>query len=453
MPLRFTVRAFFVLLVVITLFYGCRRSDEARTAVVQPSAVKSVETQERLPPATTARPLFLSQALTAVLVEEQADALPLWHGLRAEKPALLIFSAKTLRPLPQHVAPEIDRLLGKNSQAELQRRIARPVADLLLASDLGVAAAMQRGYFSRVIWVVPLEDDAVLLPLDDFKKGMLERAAGWGGEIDSFKNAWDGTFTGRLDGITVDVVTIDRLPKLQGPVVIHLDGGFFKSYYSNEVKKSLFSVLQDLLGKVAQRQYQPLAVTISHDNLSYELPLTMRFLARDLASIISDPSILIQGTPRMKLRGQQAYLDSFYQPEMILERARELVKIGPQDADAHYSLYRALRQGRQQEQALLALEQAVKLDPVYADEYIELINLALEDKNYNSALSLVEKALRAVPDNPFVRYRKAQLLAEAGRGKESYAILQDLRTLPWSTFYYPRIQEDIDRLQLEISQQ
>jgi len=121
---------------------------------------------------------------------------------------------------------------------------------------------------------------------------------------------------------------------------------------------------------LAKRKYPVLDISVSYDNLNFEVPLTQRFMANDIVAIIADPVQMTAPSKEMQLRGEIRYLDSFFQPDTILQKARELVGLNDQSADSHFILYRALRQNRQLDQGLAELERAAELDPVYANEFI-----------------------------------------------------------------------------------
>lgn len=444
-----TYRNAYVLYMSALIFFlllnsGCQRRDESSTAPPVASPPQSTSPS----PAAVISPkkVLFKENLSPVIVEEQANALTHWREFREQKPVLLVFSAKVIRPIPEPLKGEVDQLIVSGAPEELNRRIGRPAPDRLLAADMGVAAALRQGYFSRIIWVAPLEEGAVLLPLAQFKENYRQVAGGWGDEIDSFREVGEGTFTGTLAGIPVDVVTIAQLPKIVEPMIVHIDAGFFASTYSNQVKTPLYTTMKAHFEKIAARSYHPLQVTVSHDNLDYEIPLAMRFLGNEISAFVANPTLLVHAAATMKLRGEMMYLDSFFQPEMIEQKARELVQREGSNADNHYSLYRALRQAKKLDQGLASLEQAIALDPVYADEYIELVNHAAEKKQGEAALAMLDSAIRALPGNPLVKLRKAQLLIDLGRGQEAGVILRDLKRLPWSDIYYPRIQQNIDTL-------
>lgn len=446
-------------LLLLTLAACNRQEGPAPTQVIKSKSVEErqdyvpANSSSMVPTASVASearqdgyPVLFQDQIVPTRFEEQTSALSLWKKHANRKPVLLLLSSKVIRPLPKTLQEEADRLLSSANEAEMNRRVAQPASDLLLAADLGLPAAMRQGWFSKVIWVVPVQKESQLLPLDDFKSMLQEQVSGWDMDIQSFAVNENGVYAGTLGGTPVEVVSIDRLPEIREPFLLHMDAGFFSAIYNNEVKTPLYPMLASHLNQIAEKKYHVLGVSISHDNQSLEVPLAQRFLANDLASLVADPEKLTAATSTMKTRGEIRYLDSFFQPETIEQKARELIQLDSQDADNHYVLYRALRQSRQLDQALIALEQAIARDPVYANEYIELVNHALQKQQYQAALAMLDSALQAQPVNPLIRLRKAQVLVTMGRGGEAMQMLEGLQKLPWSEFYYPRIHQEIKEL-------
>lgn len=422
--------------------------SESSEAVLTPSPQTPPITAELATPhRSTEIPILFHESLEPQIVEEQANALRYWKQHAQQKPVLIVFSAKVMRLLPDVLQKEAGKLLTEGRDAELFRRVARPVADQILAADYGLPLAMNQGWVAHVVWVVPLEKNAQLMSLTEFKKVLGQGAGGWGpGDLDTLKERGDGGYAGVLAGVPVEVVSVDRLPSITAPVLVHFDSGFFATIYKNEVKTPLSVMLIDHFKQIAERKYKTLGVTVSRDNQSFEVPLSMRFLGEDIADYIVNSERIRQLTPAMKLRAEMRYLDSFFQPDVILKKAVALVEMDNNDADSHYAMYRALRQSHQLDQGFAALDKAVQLDPVYADEYIELVNHAEQKQQHEAALKILDKAILALPDNQLVRLRQAQLLVRLERWNEAVGIMVGLQKLPWSEFYYPSVRQDLDAM-------
>ncbi len=383
--------------------------------------------------------------ITAKLFESTSDVLPEWRIYGDVKPTLLLFSNKTLAPVPREFQDDVSTLLNSADPEEIRRRTARPFApDTLLQVNMSVAAAMHEKYFSRVVWVVPVANDRELT-LESFQLQLRERAEFWGEYIDTF-SLKDGRITGQLDGVPVDVVKVDQLPELDGPVLMHFETGYIQPLYRDEIKTPVFSLLRQVCKAVAEKQYAAWMVSVSRDTLSDGLSLESRFVADEIARFLALPENLDKITEEEVLRRDALSLVNFFKYEDVFKSYHELANLRPDDASAWYGQYKALRDLRQPDNALTALERAVSLDPVYAYEYQDLSDLALQAKREDKALEMLDKVIAANPQDPFLRFHKARLLLSLGRNEEAEPILQELASLPWSTFYYPEIKTEIERL-------
>lgn len=448
-----------ILLLLTTLLYAC--GEKSTTPSAPPSATPAgTSGSATVTPqptagsgATAVAPVvhtpaavkpFLQAGMKARLVEEQTEALPLWREFRYDRPTLLVFSAKTINAIPETVAAEVARTLATATDAEIVRRTARPSAETLLAADMGITAALRAGYFSRVIWVAPTDETAGL-SFASFMTQFRAAAGGWGRQLDSFQPAGKN-ISGELEGVPIDIVTLDSLPAVTGPTIVHIDSGFFKGYYRNEIKTPFYLTVVGLLKKVAAKGYKTVAVSVSQDNLMGEISIATRFLGRDLAMIIADPTILEKPVRRLLVRGDLLYLNNFFKLDLQHEKARELVALDKSDAGAQYALYEVLRGMKQDQEAFAALARAVQLDPVYLIEYLLLAEGAVEGKQPEAGLAFINKAVRAAPQNPFLRLRKVDLLLTLKRGAEALPLLEELKREPWSSTYYPNMSEEIDGL-------
>jgi len=70
----------------------------------------------------------------------------------------------------------------------------------------------------------------------------------------------------------------------------------------------------------------------------------------------------------------------------------------------------------------------------------------LEKKQYQAAVAMIDSAIKALPDHPLIKLRKAQILMEMGNKKEASPLVEVLEKLPWSDFYYPSIRQALAKL-------
>lgn len=382
----------------------------------------------------------LKASIRPQVVETTGDALPLWRSYRGNRPTLLLFSNKPLLPIPSQIRADADRLLAGND-TELIRRTARPVADQLLHPFMAVGAALQNGYFERVIWVVPVTADRKLVR-DVLIRQMEERSPEWGRDLQSFV-AQDNRLSGTLANIPVDIVTIDHLPPITAPLLVHIDSGYFQPFYKGEIKTPLYDLLRSQLRLLAAQNYQGGVVTVSRDNQFENLPLATRFISTEIASFFIDPKKLEESNPLEALRTEALFLENFMQSEKIVTNYQQLQQASPNDASVHFGAYLALRRVRKGQEALAALQQAVLLDPGYAYEYLELAGTALQKNLPGNALEMLALAAAAQPDDPLVVLQQAELLLFAGKKAEAVVLLQKLAALPWSDVTYPQMRQRI----------
>lgn len=389
--------------------------------------------------------VLFSASVNVETIETTADALTTWRDFSDVRPALLIFSNKPLMPPPSLVRAELSELLAVAGRDEVRMRTARPSEpDTLLRPEMAVASGLLEGYFSRVIWVVSPEEGSKL-QLEGFVTHFRRRAEKWGENLDTF-HLEDGHIVGTLAGTRVDVVTVDQLPVLTEPLLLHFDVSYLLPLYKGEIKTPIYRLLRQQCKKIADMNYLAWRASVSRDNLTGDMPLDTRFFADELARFIAQPVLLGQATQDELLRTEALYLVNFLENERIYEDYQRLKELRPLDASVLFGEYKVLRDLRQPDQALRSLEQAVSLDAIYAYEYNALADQAMEKKFVDKALQQLDKAIAALPREPFVRMRKARLLMSLGRDEEARAILEELRKLPWSSNYYTEVRTEIERL-------
>jgi len=379
------------------------------------------------------------------VVETTADALTTWREYSDVKPTLVIFSTKTLMPVPADVRDDLSELLDTADKDEVRALTARPSRpDTLLRPEMAVAAGLLEGYFSQVVWVVSVQEKSEL-QFEGFMELFRQRAEAWGANFETF-GVESGHIAGTLAGVPVEVVTVEQLPDLAGPIVFHFDASYLLPLYKGEIKTPIFDLLRSQAEMLAARDYQAWAATVSRDTLTGDVPLDARFFADEMARFIAKPEMLKVTTEDEQLWRQALYLVNFFKSEMIYEDYQKLKKLRPQDAAVLFGEYKVLRDLHQPDQALHSLAQAVALDPVYAYEYLALADLAMEKQLVDKALKQIDQAIAALPDEPFIQLRKAQLLLSVGRDDAARPILEKLRDLPWSKRYYQEVRTEIERL-------
>jgi len=139
-----------LLLLLLVILWACESRQQESAAPGTTAAAVAVMVPRSFTP-------LLHEPAEPLLVEAPSEALAAWRPVGEERPALLLLANDPfLRPLPPPLADEILALARSASSAELRRRGTAGVADPLLLPEMTVTAALRAGFFSRLIWVLPL---------------------------------------------------------------------------------------------------------------------------------------------------------------------------------------------------------------------------------------------------------------------------------------------------------
>ncbi|MDX9709427.1 MAG: hypothetical protein RBT64_07710 [Trichloromonas sp.] len=389
---------------------------------------------------------LLKEPAEPLLVEAPSEALAAWRPVGEERPALLLLANDPfLRPLPPPLTDGILRLTREGSPDELRRRGTARVADPLLLPEMTVTAALRAGFFSRLIWVLPLAAEGEM-NLDTLRAQLRDYGALTEEEAVALVFEGGGA-SGTIHGIPWRIVPLAALAAPAEPIVLHIDLSYFSPLYKGEIKTPLYPLLGQTLQRLRELGMRAGAVTISRSNLDGGLPLETRFIGTDLAELFRRPELLDAPLPELwDQRSRTLYLANFFQKERIRELLEEMRRDAPEDASISFALYQVLRQFREGSAALAELGRAVTLDPVYGREYLDLVPLALDKEQPEEALRMLDLAAKVFPDDPFIPLDRAGLLLQAGRGRESREILQRLQKLPWSPVYYPELPQRLKEM-------
>ena len=428
-------------LLLLLLLSLCACEQQRQESVVPDTATAVVAVSA--PRSFTA---LLKEPAEPLLVEAPSAALALWRPAGEERPALLLLANDPfLRPLPSELAAKILALARSADPAELLQQGTARVPDPLLLPEMSVTAALRAGFFSRLIWVLPLAAEGEM-NLDTLRAQLREYGALSEEEAAALRLEGGGA-SGTAQGMPLRIVPLTALAAPAEPIVLHIDLSYFRPLYKGEIKTPLYPLLGQTLQQLRELGMRAGAVTISRSNLDGGLPLETRFIGGDLAELFRRPELLDSPLPELcDQRSRTLYLANFFQKERIRELLEEMREKVPEDASVAYAYYQILRQFREGSAALAELERAVALDPAYAREYLDLVPLALEKDQPEEALRMLDLAARAFPDDPFIPLDRAGLLLQAGRGRESREVLQRLQKLPWSPVYYPDLPQRLKEM-------
>lgn len=390
---------------------------------------------------------LLDSPCTPAVVENPALALATWREFRPAAPTLLLLSNNPfLLPGPASLQAEIRNLLETAAPSELQRQATSLVADPVLLPAMAVRAALEQGYFSRLVWIFPSSDATLQLNLEQFRRQLLDAGLVSTTEAETLQLA-NGTFHGRVAGIPFVAAPSTTLPKLQGAVVLHLDLSYLQRLYKGEIKTPLYPLLGQTLQSLQGAGYDALAVTLSLSNLEGGIPLASRFVGFDLATIFSQPAILKDGPPaHWAQRASALYLENFFKKDEVRDIYQKLEQRRPDDPSIKYALYSVSREFKEGDKALSYLADAVRIDPAYGLEYQVLAQLARDKNLPDQELRMLLLASNALPSNPFFKLAIAEQMLAGSQRDHAQKLLQELQQLPWSEIYYPDIAEHLQKL-------
>ncbi len=428
-------------LLLLLLLCLCACEQQRQESVVPDTATAVVAASA--PRSFTA---LLKEPAEPRLVESPSAALAAWRPAGEERPALLLLANDPLlRPLPPSLADEILRLTREGSPDELRRRGTARVPNPLLLPEMTVTAALRAGFFSRLIWVLPLAAEGEM-NLETLRAQLREYGALTEEEAAALRLEAGGA-SGTAQGMPLRIVPLTALTAPTEPVVLHIDLSYFSPLYKGEIKTPLYPLLGQTLQQLRELGMRAGVVTISRSNLDGGLPLETRFIGGDLAELFRRPELLDSPLPELwDQRSRSLYLANFFQKERIRELLEEMRQKAPEDASVAYAYYQILRQFREGSPALAELERAVALDPAYAREYLDLVPLALEKEQPEEALRMLDLAAKVFPDDPFISLDRAGLLLRSGSNREGREILQRLQKLPWSPVYYPDMPQRLEEM-------
>ncbi len=438
------MRFFSVLISLLVLFLcACEQP-------VQQSKTSPVE-NKNVPAATdiTNSGLF-HQPSEPIMLELPNEALTHWRTENAEKPALVLYSfdplLKSIDPSLQQQAQE---LALSGSAKQLRRHGSFNSAEPVILPIQTVSAALDAGLFSKLYWIFPSKVEAEQLELAFFSKQMLEKELMTDQEAAAL-TLEDGIYRGTVRGIPFAAIHHQKLPEIPEPLVLHIEMGFFRGLYDNEIKSPIYTLLHDTAINIQQQNWQPLATTLSYSTLEGAISLDVRFVLSNFADLLRYPELLKKDIPEeWRIRSEALYAGDMFSESKKIELAKQTVEVAPESAAAHFDHFQALFLSKQLQPALGALAETVKRDPGYAAGYLELAQLALEEGNLEMGMDLLELAEDYFPDNPFISLQKAHLLTYQNQFDAAEAELKELPE-QWSKVYHVEIPAKITDIKKRI---
>jgi tetratricopeptide (TPR) repeat protein len=399
--------------------------------------------QETTPAVNTARYAtadLMNQPIPLRQRESITQLLPVWRKYQYQKPTLLLLSNNPhLVERPPGVKTEIDNLLSSGN-VELMADTANPI----ILSSSAVDVALRQRWFNSLAWALPLRDPAQEMSLDKFREQLSASIS-----IDETESAAltlnERIFNGQLRGLPFTAAALPLLQNISGPVVVHIDLGYFQPLYKNEISTPLLQIVFETLSTLKKMHLQTLAVTFSYGHLDDHMALDVRFLGDILSYLIEDPTRLDQDIPiNWQRQGEALYLENFFQKEKVRDIFIAQEQEAPQAAWVKYNLYKSAAEFKAGDAALEYLAQAVALDHLYALEYLELSNMAYDKQRPDEALRMLNLAAKTFPDDVQIKLQIAQLTAEMGENEKALQQVKELQGMEWSEIYYPDMKKYLE---------
>ncbi|GEM_PF-1712518 len=410
------------------------------TAISTP-AKPPAEVPVKAAPAPVNTRLPFTESLPAKAYELPSGALASWREAREHQPALLLYASHPLlEPIPAGARAELQSLLERSSAQEIVSRSRYWGANPALLPPQTVSAAIDAGLIGELILIRPTRAEPKAFPLDVIRHELRQGQFLTENEARALNLVAEGVISGTVRGLPLRIVHPERLPKLTRPALLHIDLGYFRDMYVNEVKTPSYDLIQQLAGQVADAGNPTVAATLSFSNQEAGLSLESRFIMRDLAAILANPKLLKGATPASwALRASALYAGEMFSEGRARELTEQAVAATPDDAAAHYALALNLFEQNRSEEGFAALDRAARLDSGYALEYLYLAERGLELGQFGKSIELMHKLVAALPDVPFLRLQLANYLIQAGRGPEAVPLVAQLRALRWSETVHPGV--------------
>ncbi len=428
------------LLLLVTLG-GCEQKTETPKPEKTGPAAAAVELKPPVP-----LPLF-QEAITAERFELPSEALQVWRHTAGARPALVLFSIHPfLDPIDEERTADVAELIRSGSRDDFRQRGSYYRLNPALLPSQAVSAAIDNGLVSELVWVIPTRVGIEELSLDIFRQQVVDADFLTEEEGTSLSQA-DGVISGTLRGIPFRAVHPDALPELAEPVLVHIDTGYFKGLFKNEVATPLFDILHRTVMRISQAEWKAYAVTLSYSTEELTFSLDVRFLVSALARIVADPALLRQMPRQWKLHADAMYLGNMYMESKSRDLIEEAAVTAPDDPAIVYALSQVrLQQGRTDEGFAL-LDKAVQLDPGYASAYVQMAETGVRNGQLDKALELIRKATAVYPENPFLPLNEADILIRIEKTGEALKIIRAAQERPWSAFFHSRVGDDLKNME------
>jgi hypothetical protein len=425
-----------LLCIIFSLFSaGCEQREDPAESTQAESRSSTI------PPKTT---MLLQHQVELKRYEVPSQALQQWYKLRAQRPALLLYSNDPFLIWTRDAIQKnlVERLKDRDL-ASLRFDTSSPA----ILPRMTVHAALELGLFSAVYWVMPLNAEVSALSVETFRSQMMQNGVL---DIDEARTLTlrDGVFSGTVRGIPFHALHPSANFAISGPTVVHFDLSFLAPLYKGEIKTPIYPLIYQTLKHLRDQKIEAIAATFSYSQISGEVALGSRFIGAVTEQLFKQPGMLDERLPEMwKQSATALYLPELFSAGEAYKILLQQMQAHPDDPSIHYALYQASRNVKSARNlALVHLAEAVKYDPVYALEYLALAPLAREKDRPDEALRLMQLAHDAAPNNPFITLELAKALIINGQNDNAVPLLMQLLTLKWSPAFYSDMPDFLQQL-------
>ncbi|PLY00109.1 MAG: hypothetical protein C0623_07960 [Desulfuromonas sp.] len=423
-------RIWFMVLSSLILVAGCEQKKEIPK--IDEEITPATAVQLTVPQAKS----IFNEPMPAHTFELPSAALQVWRHTRSVKPALVLLSIHPfLDPIATERKNDITDLIRTGDADIFRRRGSYYRVNPALVPTQALSAAINNELFSELIWVTPTRagiDEISLEVLRDqlVNAGFLSEAEG-----ESLFYA-DGVTSGTVRGLPFRAVHPDAMPELDKPIVLHIDTGYFKGLFKNEVATPLYDILHQTVQRIMQNEWQVYATTLSWSTEELMFSLDVRFIITALAKMIEDPNLLQNMPQGWKLHADAMYMGNMYMESKAQDLIAEAAIAAPDDPTIVYALSRIRFQQGRADEAFTLLDKAMQLDHGYAAAYLQLADTNIKNGHLKKALELLRKAIKAYPENPFLKIREADILIRMKQTDQAITAINGLQLLPWSPYFH-----------------
>lgn len=335
----------------------------------------------------------------ASIVEQPQDALKIWHDAGIKGMPVVVIGEDL--PVYGHDEAATSNILGSMSHGQWDELLAKtyPTARYYPVNRMSyLYLAYRAGIISRIYWVPPTKDPVGTESLDSLK-GYMRSIGIPEAELASLKQD-TASISGTVNGIPLYVYRLSDLPRIPDPVLLSIDLSFFTPFYKNEVNTPLVDLFGGFINSLGGTGIHASNVTISRSSID-KVPLDYRFLARYIATYITDPQSIADGPlPVWRLRSEAMYYDTFFLPEDALKLYKEAADMAPTDPDIRYNLAISYLANKDIDRMKEALDRAVSIDNAYYPAYY-IYGQYMEEKDIDEAASdFYTAAVNSNPSDP-----------------------------------------------------